>query len=207
MDESIPLEEEELDLARRFLRGDLEAFRLLVAHYEPRLFAFLLKMLGDRENTQDILQETLITLFQELPNWKPGSTGISGHPLAPWIYRVATNKALSFLRKQAVRDRYRGRPTRSAWDGKREGKNELIFPAQEHMSMEERSITRELLRMALLKLKTDEVICLIAHFIDGERYSETAQRLGLSSEAVRKRTQRALLELRKASKELGLEES
>ena len=198
-------EEDELDLARRFCEGDLEAFRLLMTHYEPRLFAFLLKMLGDRENAQDILQETLISLFQELPSWKPGLTGRSGHPLAPWIYRIATNKALSFLRKQAMYERHRVQPTHTIKGGEREGKDEFVFPAQEHMSLEERFIARELLRMALLRLKADEVICLIAHFIDGERYNETAKRLGLSSEAVRKRTQRALITLRKASKELGLE--
>lgn len=207
LDGSIQPEGEELDLVRHFCAGDPEAFRRLMAHYEPRIFAFLLKMLGDRENTQDVLQETLITIFQELPAWKPGLTGITGHPLAPWIYRIATNKALSLLRKQAVRERYQGQSKRNSKYGGQARASELIFPAQEQMSMEERSIARELLRIALLRLKTDEVICLIAHFIDGERYEETAKRLGLSSEAVRKRTQRALIALRKVSKELGLEAS
>src|ERR1700733_3481333 len=112
LDGSIQPQEEELDLVRHFCAGDPEAFRRLMAHYEPRIFAFLLKMLGDRENTQDVLQETLIAIFQELPAWKPGLTGANGHPLAPWIYRIATNKALSLLRKQAVRERYQGRLTR-----------------------------------------------------------------------------------------------
>lgn len=188
---------EELNLVKRFRAGDREAFHTLLTYYEPRLFAFLLQMLGDKENTQDILQETFLTVFQELPRWSAGLTGTTGHPLAPWIYRIATNKALSFLRKHAVRERYITR--------ERITESELIFPAQESLSVEDRYITRELLHMALLRLKTDEVICLIAHFIEGEHYSETAKRLGLSSEAVRKRTQRALLALRKASKELGLE--
>ncbi|BCL81052.1 RNA polymerase sigma factor [Ktedonobacteria bacterium brp13] len=198
-------EAEELDLVKRFRGGDLEAFRPLVTYYEPRLFAFLLQMLGNRENTLDILQETFLTVFQELPGWRSGFTGTTGHPLAPWIYRIATNKALTFLRKHSVRERYSDWQTHRTRE--RNIEREPAFPAQEHLSMEERYITRELLRMALLKLKTDEAICLIAHFIDGERYRETAERLGLSNEAVRKRTQRALIALRKASKELGLEVS
>ncbi len=198
-------EAEELDLVKRFRGGEIEAFRPLVIYYEPRLFAFLVQMLGDRENARDILQETFLTVFQEIPGWRSGRTGTGGHPLAPWIYRIATNKALSFLRKRAVRERYRDR--RSFKEHLHDNHEEFLFPSQEQMSMEDRYITRELLRLALLKLKTDEAICLIAHFIDGERYSETAARLGLSSEAVRKRTQRALIALRKAARELGLEAS
>lgn len=198
-------EAEEFDLVKRFRAGDLEAFHLLVTYYEPRLFAFLVQMLGNKENAQDILQETFLTVFQELPNWKPGFTGMGGHPLTPWIYRIATNKALSLLRKQAVRERHRTWRTQRV-KGQNNGLEE-IFPAQDAFSVEERYITRELLRLALLKLKTDEVICLIAHFVDGERYSVIGARLGLSSEAVRKRTQRALSALRQAYKELGLEVS
>ncbi len=195
-------EREEFELIERIRAGNHEAFNSLVIYYETRLFAYALQILGNTENARDIVQETFITVFQTLPSWKPGPGGTSGHPLAPWIYRIATNKALSLLRKQAVRDRYGERQMNRAEGYK---SSEARFPAQEHMSMEERYVTRELLRLALLKLKTDEAICLIAHFVDGERYGEIAARLGLSSEAVRKRIQRALTALRRAYQELGLE--
>lgn len=195
-------ESEEFELIGHIRAGNYEAFSSLMTYYESRLFTHVLQILGNVENTRDIVQETFITVFQTLPTWKPGSTGTIGHPLAPWIYRIATNKALSLLRKQAVRDRYGERHMNRAET--REG-SEMQFPAQEHMSMEERYVTRELLHLALLKLKTDEAICLIAHFVDGERYGEIAERFGLSSETVRKRIQRALTVLRKAYRELGLE--
>lgn len=194
---------DELDLVERIRKGNQEAFRSLVLYYEPRLLAHLLPMLGNIENARDILQETFLVVFQELPTWKRGLTGTSGHPLAPWIYRIATNKALSLLRKQSVRAKY-GHEQASA-GGRCNARNEMPFPLQEHMSIEERYVTRELLRLALLRLGTDDAICLIAHFVEGERYAEIATRLGLSSEAVRKRIQRALVALRKTYQELGLE--
>lgn len=199
-----PPESEESGLAARVRAGDQEAFRTLVIYYEPRLFAYLLQMLGNVENARDILQETFITVYQALPAWKPGPAGTAGHPLAPWIYRIATNKALSFLRRQSVREK-RGEKYMSSMEEHVLNGKMVPFQAQEHISLEERYVTRELLRLALLKLRTDEAVCLIAHFVDGERYAEIAERLGLSNEAVRKRVQRALTALRQAYQELGLE--
>lgn len=126
---------DELDLVERIRKGNQEAFRSLVLYYEPRLLAHLLPMLGNIENARDILQETFLVVFQELPTWKRGLTGTSGHPLAPWIYRIATNKALSLLRKQSVRAKY-GHEQASA-GGRCNARNEMPFPLQEHMSIEE----------------------------------------------------------------------
>lgn len=189
--------EEELNIVASIRRGETEAFRDLVASYEPLLLPYLLQLLGEIENARDVLQDTFLTVYQELPRWRPLTAPAREprRPLSPWIYRIATNKALSLLRKQS----------RRGYTAHQHGDATAYFPAQEQMSMEERYITRELLRQALLKLNTDDVVCLIAHFVNGERYGDIANRLGLSSEAVRKRIQRALVVLRKTYHELGME--
>lgn len=114
-----PSIEEELELVHRATYGDHEAFRCLILFYEPQLLAYLLQMLGDEEDAYDIAQETFIAAYYALPRWKPmeqsqatvkertSEQAISSMPeqreihlLAPWLYRIATNRAYTLLKKK-----------------------------------------------------------------------------------------------------------
>lgn len=184
---------DELSLVRRAAHGDHEAYRLIVLAYEARLLAYLTQMLGDGETARDIAQETFLAAYRALPRWTPpdprtGAT-LTAHPLSPWLYRIATNRALSLLR---------GRPAaaRLATDG---GSPALIDPP------DERTAARDLLQASLRQLSEEDAACLVLHFVAGERYAEIAARLGLTSEAVRKRVSRALVTLRAAYRALDVE--
>lgn len=194
--------EGELSLIHQAAHGDHEAFRSLVISYEARLLTYLTQMLGDPDNARDIAQETFVAIFHALPRWQPPSITPEdhdiAHPLAPWLYRIATNRALSLLRKQAVRLRVHSHHFATAL---RQGQGEVII--QE--SFEDRYIAHELLREALRHLSEEDAACLVMHFVSGERYAEIAARLGLTSEAVRKRVARALVALRKAYHDLDTE--
>src|SRR5262249_50750577 len=90
---------DELALAQRAASGDHYAFGLLVRAYEPRLLPYLTQLLGDPETARDAAQETFLSAFQALPQWRPPErVGDASHPLSPWLYRIATNRALSLLR-------------------------------------------------------------------------------------------------------------
>lgn len=214
MEQQISDRDGELALIERAAHGDAEAFRYLVVFYEGRLIAYLTQMLaGDRENACDIAQETFIVVYQTLPHWKPldyasdvsdevqpGRSGNGTQLLAPWLYRIATNRALSLLRKQDVRRR-----VHSTVDG-RPGNSAATFAhSGQQSSFEDSSIARELLRVALSTLAEEDAACLVLHYVSGERYGEIAARLGISSEAVRKRVSRALIALRKAYRLLDME--
>lgn len=215
---------DELTLVCRAARGDHEAFRSLVVSYEPRLLAFLTHMLSDPESARDVAQETFLAVFHALPTWQLNSLPAfsdqvsndetfivqsaplypTAHPLAPWLYRIATNRAISLLRKQTVRAKTY---TRQASDGiyhhTTGAQPELM--AVDTPSLEDQYVARELLRDALSRLPEADAACLVLHFVEGERYGEIASRLGLSSEAVRKRVSRALNTLRKVYKALDTE--
>ncbi len=190
---------DELTLVERAARGDHDAFGALVRLYEPQLHAYLLQMLGDVEAARDVAQETFIAAYQALPRWRPpaapaapaGAHSDSAHPLSPWLYRIATNKALSSLRTRATRPSIAlahaasSEPTNSGF--------------------EERYAARELLRSALRRLSSDDAACLVLHYVAGERYGEIGRKLGLTSEAVRKRVSRSLTALRAAYNTLDTE--
>ncbi len=179
--------DDELSLAERAAHGDHAAFGTLVRAYEPQILAYLAQMLGDAEAARDVAQETFLAAYQALPRWRPPATEdlATSRPLSPWLYRIATNKALSLLRSNAAR------PAVAASARAGTGKTE---PA--HGGFEEQYASRDLLRAALRRLSEEDAACLVLHYVAGERYGEIAAQLGLTSEAVRKRVSRGLTTLR-----------
>jgi RNA polymerase sigma-70 factor (ECF subfamily) len=196
----------ELALIQRACNGDHEAFRLLVLSYEAQLLTYLTHMLGDSDSARDVAQETFVAAYYSLARWRPlplyddgdnaQAPAANAQLLAPWLYRIATNKAISLLRKNSFYARGPGQPENEArWEER--------IRLQSHSSMqhaaspEERYIARELLIQALQQLAEEDAACLVLHVVSGERYREIALQLGMTSEAVRKRVVRALVTLRK----------
>jgi len=179
----------ELALAERAAQGDHGAFGALVRVYEPPLLAYLVQMLGDPETARDAAQETFLAAYQALPRWHPpdGTCADPRRPLSPWLYRIATNKALSLLRSTVTRRG--GISARSTASSEGEPTTD---------GFEERYAARELLWAALRHLSEEDAACPVLHYVAGERYSEIAVRLELTSEAVRKRVSRGLAALRAA---------
>lgn len=76
--------------------GDTEAFEYLVDAYQHRLFRLACRLLGDRAQAEDVVQETLVAMWRKLPLLaSPGA--FSG-----WLYQVATNQCLDILRKRST---------------------------------------------------------------------------------------------------------
>lgn len=73
------------------------AFSELVRSYSRKLYFHLRPMAGSHEDTDDLLQETFVKIWKALPSFREESS------LSTWIWRIATNEALAFLRKKKVR--------------------------------------------------------------------------------------------------------
>ena len=179
---------DESDQIRRAVSGDHTAFAALVRRYEQRIQVYLRQMVGDADLASDLTQETFLAAYQALPRWQPPPDGSTrtADLLAPWLYRIATNRAISLLRSHSARARLHpsGQLSTTGIPGT--------------AALEDAVIGRELLRAALRTLDEDDAACLVLHYVAGERYGEIAARLGISSEAVRKRVGRALTALRTA---------
>ncbi len=75
------------------LAGDYDAFERLVEKYEGRIYRHLRKIVKDNQLAQDLLQETFLNAYKGLKGFS-GSSSFS-----TWLFRIATNNALMFLRK------------------------------------------------------------------------------------------------------------
>jgi RNA polymerase sigma-70 factor (ECF subfamily) len=73
--------------------GDREAFAAMVDEYSPRLYRLALRMLGNPQEAEDVLQETFINAFKHMQQFEGRSQ------LSTWLYRIAANQALMRLRK------------------------------------------------------------------------------------------------------------
>ena len=76
--------------------GDRRAQESLVRLYEARLYGHILRIVKNTEDARDILQETMVRALTQLDQFNPA------HSFTGWVYRIATNKALDFLRHRKV---------------------------------------------------------------------------------------------------------
>lgn len=76
--------------------GDSVAFESLVVRYQRPLYAFVARLLGDPHEAADVVQETLVQLYSHLQELQADQQGT----IAPWLFRVARNRAVSVLRKR-----------------------------------------------------------------------------------------------------------
>jgi len=73
------------EAVRRFLKGEEEAFNWIVRHWERKIYNLALRMSGNREDAQDIVQETFLSVFRSISSLRePGS-------FSTWIYAITLN--------------------------------------------------------------------------------------------------------------------
>ncbi len=70
------------------------AFNQLLEKYQERLYWHIRKIVIDHDDTDDVLQNTMIKIWRSLSNFRSESG------LYTWLYRIATNEALSFLKQK-----------------------------------------------------------------------------------------------------------
>ena len=73
--------------------GDKAEFARLVEAYSGVIYRLAMKMLGNSQDAEDVLQETFIKAFRFLPGFNGRSS------LSTWLYRIATNETLMLLRR------------------------------------------------------------------------------------------------------------
>ena len=84
---------EQSEVIERVLKGDTEAFNILVRQWEKPIYNFILRMIGDREEAMDLSQDCFMKAYRELKSLKDRDR------FSSWLYRIAHNTCLSRIRK------------------------------------------------------------------------------------------------------------
>ena len=161
--------------------GDLPAFEYLVSLYRERLFRLAFRMLRDRGEAEDVVQDTLTAGWRVLPSLDR-SQAFGG-----WIYRTATNRCLDVLRHRTAHPQdLPGSDTLAAVLGDPEASR----GADPHHTAEV-AAELETLRRALALLPADQRACWLLREVHGQSYAEIGAALRISPPAVRGRLARA----------------
>jgi RNA polymerase sigma-70 factor (ECF subfamily) len=168
--------------------GDRAEFARLVEMYSPLIYRLGLKMLGNEQDAEDILQETFIKAYRHLQGFD-GRANIS-----TWLYRIATNEALMLLRRKQPETVSVEEPL--AGEDEEQEPLEITdwccIPEDELMSAE----VRQVMDQAIDHLPASLRVVFILRDLDGLSTRETAEVLNLSETAVKTRLSRARLNLR-----------
>jgi RNA polymerase sigma-70 factor (ECF subfamily) len=85
---------EDTDLIRQASRGSVESYNLLVSRWEKRVYNYLLRITGNREDALDLAQDVFLKAYQNLRKLDDPER------FKPWLYRIAHNEAYSLFRKR-----------------------------------------------------------------------------------------------------------
>lgn len=84
-------------LVKRAMGGDEQAYTELVEKYQRALYFHILKMIKDKEQVNDLVQEAFVKAFDNL------NTYSTNYAFSTWLYRIATNHTIDYLRKKKLK--------------------------------------------------------------------------------------------------------
>jgi RNA polymerase sigma-70 factor (ECF subfamily) len=168
--------------------GDREEFSRLAEALSGKVYRLALKMMGNPQDAEDILQETFLKTFRGLKSFDGRSS------LSTWVYRIAVNESLMVLRRKHPEFISIEAPLQSQDDEQEPMQivDWCCMPEQELLSVESRRHLDE----AVGRLSPALRAVFVLRDIEGLSTLETAQALGLSEEAAKTRLSRARMRLR-----------
>jgi RNA polymerase sigma-70 factor (ECF subfamily) len=168
--------------------GDAKAFNELLQRYERKIFRLALHITQNREDAEDVLQETFLKAYQHLDQFQGQSKFYT------WLVRIAVNEALMRLRRR--------RPERTvSLDEEVKTEEDSLprevadwspNPEQQYNQAE----LREILTRTIQGLPASFRTVFVLRDVEGLSTEETAEALDLSIPAVKSRLLRARLQLR-----------
>ena len=170
-------------LLRRAQQGDPEAFEQLMAPMEQRIWRICWHYTGNRENAEDCGQETMIRIWRNLDSYRGDCA------LESWVYRIAANCCMDFLRKKK-RDK-----SESVEPLREQG----FDPADPSPGTEEQVVAEDehrRLREAITQLPEEQREALILTQLQKVPYEEAALLLNVSEGTIKSRVNRAKARLK-----------
>ena len=178
-----PVQRRDLILIERAREGDLDAFNDLVSLYQDALFALVVRMVPDRDQAADAVQEAFFSAYRNLSSFRGGS-------VKSWLNRICVNAAMD---TQRARKRRPAQPYPELED------ESWQPPAGEDVDPERIAVGAErsrVLNEAMTRITDDQRTAIVLYDVEGYDYSEIAEMTGVSLGTVKSRIHRGRLALR-----------
>jgi len=164
-----------MSLRERFKEGDLDAFEVLFRQFQGRIYGWIVRIIRDPGMAEDLTLETFWRIYRARGRFDP-SADFGG-----WAYRIATNLALSHLRRRREQELPPDVPEKAT---------RALDPALEGEKRDE-------IRRAFSRLPAKLQLAATLALIEERPYEEIADALGIPLGTVKSRVSRAVRVLRK----------
>jgi len=180
----------EVALVGKARLGDSDAFGTLANQYYPQIFGFAFKITGNREDAEDVAQDSLLKAYVKLEQFRADSR------FCTWLVRITMNQALMKLREKRSQRELLWESSFTTSDGRSleglEIEDSNPSPEARYAAVE----IRRILSRALVALRPRLRMVFTLRNVEGFSVPETAQILGLSVAAVKSRLLRSRSDLR-----------
>ena len=174
-----------------FQGGDENAYIELVNRYKDKLINFIFNYLGDLESSEDVVQETMIKLYQKKHYYKEIAK------FSTWLYTIAKNLANTELRKKKQR-----KTTLLSQFSKDDKTYELPSNDPEPGQEIQTDIVNKIIRDAVDQLSEKFKIVIVLRDIQGLSYEDISEIINVPIGTVKSRINRARLQLQVELKHL-----
>jgi RNA polymerase sigma factor (sigma-70 family) len=170
------------EIISKVLSGDYQAYAGLVNRYQNYVFTLALRMVKNREDAEEVAQDTFIKAYKYLADFKGNSK------FTTWLYTIVNNTGISFLRKKKL--------TIHSLE------NEKVFEAADNqgsgmtVNMMEQKSRLTMVNDAIRLLNPDDAQIITLFYKAEQSLEETAQVLGIEVNAAKVRLHRARTRLK-----------
>ena len=172
--------QDEENLVRRAKERDQEAFAQLYEEYFDKIYRYITLRIGDRMEAEDITQQVFLNAIRAISSFK-----LRGVPFSAWLFRIAHNQVVDYLRKK----------TKRATAPLEES---LIISEDDPQLIAEQKQDVERLRLATRKLTPAQREVIAFRFAGELSIAQVAKVMGKSEGAVKALQHSAIVALRKA---------
>lgn len=177
-------------LVKHFKSRDLKAFDDIFSKYYKPIYYFIYKMVHNTDTAEDITQETFVKVYKGLSKVEDNIK------LSPWIYRIAHNACIDYIRKHKASFELIDNVN---YEEDIQDRRSSDDPEANYLNAE----LRNKINMTMMKLNSRYKTVLILRDYNDLAYKDIGQILGLTEAAVKSLIHRARLEFQKIFKELN----
>jgi RNA polymerase sigma-70 factor (ECF subfamily) len=182
------VDSEEQALLERIRNGDDSGFEQLVKQHTGKIVGLAWRLVGNREEAEDLAQEAFLRLHRSLPDFRGDSR------IGTWLYRTTTRLAIDHLRRERIRRKlFFFRQDNEAPDPVDLASDTRSNPGRKLMDRE----AMRSLRRSLGKLSSRQQVIFTLRHYEGLTLKEIAEHLGLETGTVKAHLHRAVTQLRR----------
>jgi RNA polymerase sigma-70 factor, ECF subfamily len=179
------------ELVSRAQQGSEKAYRELLGRYQRPVFSIIYRMIRDREQAEDLAQETFVRVFNHIDRYDPR------YKFSSWIFKIATNLTIDWIRRKELNTVSIDGSRNAVTPDQIEATSITIASPDENPEelLEAKELGEEI-EEAIGKLRPEYRAAILLRHVEGREYQEIAEILALPLGTVKTYIHRGRNELR-----------